>query len=263
MAIEDYEVDGLVLREVKTGEADKILTVLTGKRGKITVNAKGTVSLRSRFASSAQLFTYSTFLLRRKGSFNYIRDTVFLESFEGIRYDLEKLSLANYIGDVAADLAQEDMEDEDFLSLVLNTLYALANRDLPLEQIKGAFEFRAAIQAGFMPDLTACGLCGCEPAGDCSLDVMNGRILCKKCRAVAENTGEYANEDPHSKIMIRLSPSVLAALRYIEGATVKRFLSFKLDEQELSLFSVVCERYLLNHIEHGFSSLEYYKKIKI
>ena len=40
------------------------------------------------------------------------------------------------------------------------------------------------------------------------------------------------------------------------------FLSFTLDKTEISLFSVVCERYLLNHLEHGFSSLEYYKKIK-
>jgi DNA repair protein RecO (recombination protein O) len=66
MANEEFEVDGLVIREVKTGEADKILTVLTGKHGKITVNAKGTVSLRSRFASSAQIFTYSTFLLTKR-----------------------------------------------------------------------------------------------------------------------------------------------------------------------------------------------------
>ena len=179
MAIEEFEVDGLVIREVKTGEADKILTVLTGKYGKLTVSAKGTVSLRIRFASSAQIFTYSTFMLRKKGNFNYIKDTVFLEAFEGIRYDVEKLALANYICDVAEDLAQEGMEDEELLSLVLNTLYALANRDLPVELVKGAFEFRAAVQEGFMPDLSGCGVCGCEPEGDSSLDVMNGRFLCK------------------------------------------------------------------------------------
>lgn len=260
--MEDYEVDGLVLREVKTGEADKILTILTGKHGKITVNAKGTASLRSKFASSTQVFTYSTFLLRKRGNFNYIRDTYFIESFEKIRYDLEKLSLANYICDVANDLAQEGMEDEEFMSLVLNTLYALANRDLPIELIKGAFEFRAAVQAGLMPDLSGCGVCGCEPEGDCWLDVMNGRLLCKKCRTLVENDPAYFMDDSLAKIMIRVSPTVLAALRFIESSTPKKFLSFTMDKQELSLFAVVCERYLLNHLEHGFTSLEYYKKIK-
>lgn len=263
MPMEDYEVDGLVLREVKTGEADKVLTLLTGKRGKITVNAKGTASFKSKYAASTQIFTYSTFLLRKRGNFNYIRDTYFIESFEKIRYDLEKLSLANYICDVAFDLAQEDMEDEDFLSLVLNTLYALANRDLPIELVKGAFEFRAAVQSGFMPDLSACGHCGCELVEDCTMDVMNGRLLCKKCKTLVENDPAYFTDNSLAKIMIRVSPPVLASLRYIENSTPKKFLAFALGKTELALFEVVCERYLLNHLEHGFASLEYYKKIKI
>lgn len=262
MANEEFEVDGLVIREVKTGEADKILTVLTGKHGKITVNAKGTVSLRSRFASSAQIFTYSTFLLTKRGNFNYIKDTIFLESFEGIRYDIEKLALANYICDAAADIAQEGVENEEFMSLVLNTLYALAKLDIPAAQVKGAFEFRTAVQEGFMPDLSGCGVCGCEPEDDCWMDVMNGRIVCKKCRTLIENTPDYFLDESQAKIMIRLSPIVLLALRFIEQAPAKRFLSFRLDGQDLELFSVVCERYLLNHLEHGFTSLEYYKKIK-
>ncbi|MBQ3861396.1 MAG: hypothetical protein II779_12775, partial [Clostridia bacterium] len=103
-----------------------------------------------------------------------------------------------------------------------------------------------------------------KPLGDadCTLDVMNGRLLCKSCREELANDPAYL-ADETAKIHIRVSPPVLAALRYIESAPAKRFLSFSLDKMELSLFSVVCERYLLNHVEHGFPSLEYYKKIKI
>ncbi len=265
---EDFEVDGLVLREVKTGEADKILTLLTAGRGKLTISAKGAVSLRSKFASSTQIFTYSTFLLRKRGHFNYIRDTYFLESFEEIRYDLEKLALANYICDVAADLAQEDVEDPDFLSLVLNTLYALAKRDIPPAVVKAAFEFRAAVQAGFMPDLTGCGACGRDPLAadkpeDMTLDVMNGRLLCKSCRTLLENDPAFVTDESLAKIFIRVSPPVLAALRYIEQSTPKRFLGFTLDKEAYPLLGVICERYLLNHLEHGFSSLDYYKKVAL
>ena len=35
------------------------------------------------------------------------------------------------------------------------------------------------------------------------------------------------------------------------------------DNNPQALFAVICERYLLNHLEHGFTSLEYYKNIKI
>ncbi len=260
--MEDIEVDGLVIRETKTGEADKVITLLTSQLGRITINGKGVSSLRNKYAASTQLFSYSTFLLRKKGNFYYIRDAFYIENFMNIRYDLEKLALANYVCDVACDLAPESVEDPELLQLILNTLYAIANMDkLPLEQIKGAFEFRAAVQEGFMPDLSGCGKCGCELNEDSTIDVMNGRMLCKKCRTLVESDMEYLM-DEGAKIMIRVSPYVLAALRYIETASLKRFLSFTLDKTELSLFSVVCERYLLNHLEHGFSSLEYYKKIK-
>lgn len=261
MPVEDFEVNGLVLREVKIGETDKLLTLLTGEHGKLTVTAKGAANPRSRIFASAQIFTYSSFLLRKRGNFNYVRETGFLESFEGIRYDIVKLALANYICDVANDLAQEGMEDEDFLSLVLNTLYALSKRELPLALVRGAFEFRAAVQVGFMPELSGCGLCGREPEGDCTLDVMNGQLLCRKCRALPDREPAPDGDRSMAQILIRLSPTVLAALRYIAASTPKKFLSFTMDSQELSLFSVVCERYLLNHVEHGYSSLEYYRKV--
>lgn len=260
--MEDIEVDGLVVREVKTGEADKIITLLTAERGKITITGKGVGSIRNKYAASAQLFSYSTFQLRKKGNFYYIKDTFFIECFMNIRYDVEKLALANYVCDVAADLALEDTSDPELLSLVLNTLYAIANLDSkPLSLIKAAFEFKAASHAGFMPDLSLCGSCGCEITDDSFVDVMNGRVVCRKCRAELANDPEYIALDPSAKIYIKVSTSVLAAMRYIESAPVKRYLSFTLDEDELAGFGVVCERYLLNHLEHGFSSLDYYKKL--
>lgn len=262
-AFEDIETDGLVIREVKTGEADKVITLLTAEYGKITISGKGVGSIKNRHAASAQLFSYSTFLLRKKGNYYYIRDTFFIECFMNIRYDIEKLAMANYVCDVVCDLALENVEDRDLLSLALNTLYAIADRDdIPSEQIKAAFEFRAAVQAGFMPDLSSCGVCGCDITEESLLDVMNGRVICKKCRVSLENDPEFIKDESHAKIFIRLSYPVLSALRYLEIAPVKRFLSFSLDKPERSLLSVVCERYLLNHLEHGFSSLEYYKKIK-
>ncbi len=262
--MEDIEVDGLVVREVKTGEADKIITLLTADYGRITITGKGVGSMRNKHAASAQLFSYSTFQLRKKGEFYYIRDTFFIECFMNIRYDVEKLSLANYVCDVVYDLSVENTEDRELLSLALNTLYAIANMDkFPLDHIRAAFEFRAAVQAGFMPDLSGCGICGCEPEGESTLDVMNGRVLCRKCRILLESDPTFIADESQAKIFLRLSYPVLCALRYIEGAGVKKFLLFSLDKTEQTLFSLITERYLLNHLEHGFSSLDYYKKIKL
>ncbi|MBE6725460.1 MAG: DNA repair protein RecO [Ruminococcaceae bacterium] len=262
--MEELEVDGLVIREVETGEADKMITLLTGERGRLSISGKGLSSIRHRYAASSQLFSYSTYLLKRRTKYWYIADAFYIDNFMELRYDVDKLALANYICDVAYEFAQEEIENRELMSLTLNTLYALAKKEnLPEEQLRGAFEFRMAVQEGFMPDLSGCGVCGRDVSGeDSTLDVMNGRLLCKKCRTLTENDPASFGDET-AKIFIRVSPSVLAALRFVESAPQKKFLSFALDKTELSLFSVVCERYFLNHVEHGFSSLEYYKKIRI
>ena len=138
---DDFEVNGLVIREVKNGESDKIITILTAEHGRITISGKGLSSIRNRHAAAARLFTYSTFQLHRRGDFHYIRDTFYLEGFTSIHYDAEKLALANYICDVAGDLSLDGVGDGELMSLTLNTLYAIANMDaVPLEQIKAAFD---------------------------------------------------------------------------------------------------------------------------
>ena len=49
---------GLVLREVRYKEADKILTVLTQHEGKVTVRARGALRKGSRITAATQLLTY-------------------------------------------------------------------------------------------------------------------------------------------------------------------------------------------------------------
>ncbi len=257
------ELDGLVVREVKLGEGDKILKILSAEHGLVTISGKGLSNLKNKYAASTQLFSYSTLQLKKRGEYYYIADAFLIDCFIGIRYDVEKLALANYVCDVAHDIALEDSSDSELLSLTLNTLYAISKLDLPLEHIKGAFEFRTAVIEGYMPDLSSCGICGCEIDADSTLDVMNGHLMCKKCGKVYENSPEYIRDQSSAKIFLRITPPILDALRYIAYAPPKKFLSFSLDRDELYLFADVCEKYLLNHLERGFSSLDYYKKIKL
>lgn len=54
---------GIVIKEVHTGEADKILTIFTRNLGKITASAKGARRPRSRLIAGTQLLCYSDFVL--------------------------------------------------------------------------------------------------------------------------------------------------------------------------------------------------------
>lgn len=256
-------VRGLVVRETPVGEYDKLLTVVTEEMGRIVISGKAVRSLKSKHMPATQLFCYSSFNLKKSRGYYYISDSTLIESFYGLRLDLDRLALASYICDVAAEMAVEGVSDEELLRLTLNTLYALANhKDLPPVQVKAAFELRCAAIEGFLPNLSACDVCGCPPAEArlLYLDVMNGRLLCKDCLRNVRHTDDLV-DDGTAHIYLRLTPSVYEAMRYVTEAPANRYLSFHLAEDELSLFGSVCEKYLLNHIEHGFYTLEFYKSI--
>lgn len=261
--MERLEVDGLVIRETITGESDELLNILTAEHGKITIAGRGVRSLRNPHAAAVQLFAYSTLLLDKPKKYYYIRDSFYIENFEKIRYDVEKLALATYLCDIAADFALEEVPDPTLMQLILNALYALAYReDIPPSRVKAAYELRVASEEGFAPALFQCGLCRETLIDGGYLDVMNGRVLCKSCQEQYVHSAAYAMDEATAKIHVRLTPAALSAMQYIVTAPIKRFLSFQLAKTDGEVLAVACERYLVNHVEHSFSSLEYYHSLQ-
>ncbi len=259
--MEEIKTMGLVIREQTIKEADKLLTVLTPEYGKILVSGKGVSSLRSPHMASAQLFVYSSFVFKKTRKNFYIADSSTEECFFNIRYDVEKLALANYFCDVACDLSLENVSDPELLRLMLNTLYAISNKpNLNLDQAKGAFEFRAASGAGYLPMLDECGICGGPLSDEIIFDVMNGHLRCAKCADVIKQQG--VDPDGTADITFKLNSSIIAALRFICESPVNKYLSFILADEELPLFSAFTETYLTSHLEHSFASLKYYKSIR-
>ena len=152
--------------------------------------------------------------------------------------------------------------EKEFLRLVLNTLYATASGQYDLPKIKAAFEMRAASILGFMPMLEGCHYCG-RTDGEFFLDVMNGVVLCEECQRNGEGLDvPLTPEDIRtSRIICPLSASALAALLYTAVCPLQRLFSFRLDEADMPLFAASAEKYLLNHLERGFKSLDFYKQI--
>lgn len=261
--MEKLTVHGLTVRETEVGEYDKIITLVTMEQGLLSIMGKGVKSLKSKNMAACQPFCYSTFTLRHSGKYYYIIESELSQCFYGLRTDLDKMSLAAYLCDVCADSSVEGSADPALLRLTLNALYALSEKDLDLRLLKAAFEFKCACETGFQPQLEGCGMCGCEETNTMYLDIMNGRILCRSCRDQAKQESEAAapDSDGTAQYYMLLSPGVLSAMRFVASAPVNRFLSFSLEEDDMHLFAKTCEKYLLHHIEHSFSTLSFYKSL--
>ena len=255
------EVKALVIRTIDLSEHDKLLTLFTEEMGKITAVANGGRTLKSRYLAAAQLFCYASFVLYKKGDRYWVREASLIESFFSLRSDLSRTALASYVCDVAGDVVEENAPEPEMLSLTLNTLYAAANGTYPLSLVKAAFELRAAAVLGFRPMLDGCMDCG-KSDETLYLDVMNGGLRCADCRAGASLLPPAGEDDFRTAgIVCPLSPGALAAMRYVVACPSKRLFSFRVEEEDMRLFSAAAEKYLLNQLERGFTTLDFYKQI--
>lgn len=245
---------GLVLGELPWGENDKLLTVLTAEAGKVSVLLKGGSSLKNKAGGACMPLCYSEFVTADRGGRPWVREAVGIETFSNVRTDLELTATALYMCDVANEVCVENSEEAEMLQLMLNTLYALDRGLKDRRLIKAAFEMRTAAAAGFSPDLVRCVGCGCDESEVMYLDVMDGVIHCTECRK------KYNLEKPregHTAVLLQLDKPMLDALRYVCYSNAKRYLSFEIPKESELLFTEYCERYLLNHLDKSFRTLEF------
>ena len=226
---------GLVLRATETKEADYILTVLTAEHGRLAVIARGARRRSSKLAAACQHLAFSELVLYRRGSWYYLDEASTIALFDGLRADLEKLSLASYFAEMAEAVTSEDLPSGEVLSLLLNSLYALDTLDRPNELVRAAFELRLLALSGYEPLLDDC-------------DAAQGVVLCKTCAGPAGG--------------LPLDAGALAAMRHIVGAPSKRLLSFTLEPASLARLSVACETFAAVQLDRRFRTLDFYKSIR-
>jgi len=258
---EIFNFPALVIREADYGENDKLLTLLTAERGRLTVCVKGGKSLKNKNLASSQLLCYSEFTVKERKGFYTLSEAALIEQFFGLRGDLDRFAAAQYIADVAGEVCVENNDEGEMLRLTLNTLYMLSETDRDVDFVKAVFELRTAALSGFCPDLTACGLCEGTEGEPMYLDVMNGSLRCGECFGTEADTDSRIGAAT-ATVILPLSPSVLHGMRYVIGAPAKRVFSFTLPEEAQADFCRVCEKYFVNQLERSFRTLEFYHNIR-
>ena len=242
-------VHGLVLREVKFKEADKMLTVLTQEEGKISVRARGALRKSCRFAAASQQFAYSEMTLFLNRGRYYLEEASVVEDFRGLRERFEELALAAYFAELLEAVSDEDSPDPELLRLGLNALFALSHELFPPKQVKAAFELRVMCITGYAPALDFCTGCGKTEGFRPVFDIAGGELFCAECAEKTQPGG------------LHIGTQTLAAMRYITGADPKRAFSFNLDDKDLRELGRVCQRYTLRQLDRGFGALDYYEKL--
>jgi len=171
----------VVLSAVDYGEADRIVTFLTERRGRLSAFAAGARKSRRRFAGALEPGTLlRAHLVARRGS-TWRLDAVDLDrSHLALRTDLPRLSRSLYALELCRELVRDEQPHPAIFQLLVGYLDQLEeNRAGPTSLI--AFELAALGLAGFMPRFSACAVCGGGLADPIRFDADHGGCVCGPC----------------------------------------------------------------------------------
>ena len=192
-----YREAGIVLRTIKLGEADRIVTLVTEGRGKVRAVAKGVRKTKSRFGGRLEPLTHVSLQLYEGRNLDTITQAETLESFRHVREDLDRLARASTLLEAVDAVVQEGEEDPRLHQMLLGALRTLDAQPTPL--VVPAFLWKLLAHTGFRPMLDECASCG-EAEPIVAFDLSEGGVLCRSCARGA-----------------RLTPEGLALLRRILG----------------------------------------------
>jgi len=243
------QTEALVLREAQYKEADKILTILTRDEGKKTVRARGAKRLGGKLSAASQPLVYSRMTLFEHKNRCSLDEAEVLDAFFALRQDLERLSLALYLAELCEALTDE-APDPAVFSLMLNVCHALSHLQKPPALVKPAVELRILSLCGFQPSIESCAVCRRQPPDEPCLHVGQGLVHCAGCR-----------EHLEQGLSLPLGADAWLALRHIVTGEAKRLFSFTLSPEPLALLTAASEAFTLTHLERGFGTLAFYKKI--
>jgi len=241
---------GIVIKEVDTGEADRVITIFSRQSGRISVFAKGVRRTRSSMAAGTQFLCYSDFVVFKGREKLALCSCEVLEPFYEIRNDIVKLTYAAHLVELISDTVQEEQPSLKVLQLFLNTLHLLSKTEKSPELLARIFEMRLLSLLGYAPHMDGCMVCGNKTAEGLAFSFNRCGIICGQCSKADENAPD-------------ISSGTARALYHIIYSPVKELFNFEVSPEVLKELGIINRKYLTDRLEKEYKKLDFLKTLDI
>ena len=177
-----YTTEAIVLKKMKLGEADSILTMYTCNFGKLKAVAKGERRPKSKLGGHVESLVYSKMSLARGRNLDIVTQVQTIEGFMPLRHDLWRISYALYIAELTNKFTAEEIESYPTFNLLHNVLSWLCTTNNAKIALR-YFEMHLLTYSGYCPELHRCLNCNNElqPITNYFSPRVGG-VLCPQCR---------------------------------------------------------------------------------
>ncbi|MDO4806082.1 MAG: DNA repair protein RecO [Coriobacteriales bacterium] len=236
---------GIVLDRTKLKEQDLILTMLSLGGEQLRVVAKGARKPGSRLAARTELFCDVDFVESVGRGMGIVSEAQVIDAHAGVRNELDKLSCASAIAEVARFTCYQDVEDPFLHPLLTRALVACeqASDRAHLDVVFSAYAFKVLSHAGWRPVLDNCVACG-EPTTS-RFSIHAGGVLCESCASETEAA-------------MRVDPHMVGWLAAMVGSTFDVLLETPVDNDTASALLWFAHGWASTHLDVRLRAVEFF-----
>jgi DNA repair protein RecO (recombination protein O) len=177
-----YRDEAVVLRVHKLGEADRIVTMLTRRHGKVRAVGKGVRRTSSRFGARLEPGSHIDVQLYTGRTLDIVNQVESLGAYgASLAGDYSRWTAASAICETTDRMTDEGEPALRLYLLVVGALRALVAREHDGGLVLDAFLIRAMSHAGWEPALDECAKCS-APGPHAAFNVAAGGAVCDSCR---------------------------------------------------------------------------------
>lgn len=229
----------MILRTHKLGEADRIVTMLSRRNGKIRAVAKGVRRTSSKFGSRLEPFMIADVQLYKGHSLDIVQQAESLGAYGAdIAVDYERFTAASAMVETADRLNEAEATSKQYLLLV-GGLRSLSRGEHSARNILDSYLLRVMALSGWAPALEDCARCG-APGPHSHFGAPLGGLVCDACAPAGSP---------------RIAPSSLALLRALMSGDWMQIDTAP--PRDLAAASGIVAAYAQFHLERGIRSLEH------
>lgn len=142
-----YRTEGIILKRLNYGEADKILTIYTKHYGKIKALAKGVRKITSRKGGNVELFNQVSLFFYKGRNLDLLTEAQVTKTFKVWRKDLKKVAVAYYFAELVDKLTPDEQPNPAVFQLLSHYLEKITSASLP--ELSRSFEENLLRELGF------------------------------------------------------------------------------------------------------------------
>lgn len=241
---ERHKTRGIVLEKRDLREADQAFYIFSQDFGKIEVLGRAIRKIKSKLRAGIDIFYFSEIEFIEGKARKTLIDALAISKFKNIRGNLNKLKVANQVGETVKIFLEGQEKDDKIWELLYEIFNILDERSLSLEQyalLYYYFFWNFVSIVGYRIDLFNCAQCQKELfLGNLNFIPEEGGIACELCSG-KENSRGISN---------KISPEVIKILRFIERRDWQIITRLKLDKSQIADLSAVSNCYLCHLKEH-------------